>query len=120
MSTPSLDNLPDIVFEKILLMLNYHEIAQLREINRKFNNTCMALLNKGYVSVKKYHTRFLKAIKTRLPKRISQRSNHELSRHYDILSALETRISMINMTFLRHIEKGLCCFIPGKVIDEMN
>ena len=120
MSTPSLDNLPDLVFEKILLMLSYHEIAQLREVNKKFNMTCMALLNRGHASVKSYHKRFLKSIKTRLPTKKNIATNNEFSRHYDILSAVETRISMINIIFLKHIEKGLCCFIPGKVIDEMN
>ena len=45
--------------------------------------------------------------------------DHPLARHCDILTAIETRISLLGMTFMKFIELDLCCFIPGKVIDEI-
>lgn len=45
--------------------------------------------------------------------------NHYLARHADILQCIDTRISMLTMTYNKYIEAKLCCFIPGKVIDEV-
>lgn len=67
----------------------------------------------------KRHAVFLKSIKTQLPRRESERRNHPLSKHVDILTCIETRISMLSMTYSKYIELKLCCFIPGKVIDEV-
>ena len=55
-----LGELPDTVFEQTLMMLSYHEIAQLRRVNKRFDTTCMALLNKGFRSAERYHTKCLK------------------------------------------------------------
>jgi len=114
-----LGELPDTVFEQTLMMLSYHEIAQLRRVNKRFDTTCMALLNKGFRSAERYHTKCLKEVKAKLPRRESERRNHKLSRHCDILTAIETRISLLSMTFLKYVDLSLCCFIPGKVIDEI-
>jgi len=51
----------------------------------------------------------------KLPRRESERRNHALARHVDILSAVETRLSLLSMTYSKYIDLGLCCFIPGKV-----
>ncbi|GJQ84240.1 Mcm10 [Trypoxylus dichotomus] len=59
-------------------------------------------------------------MKAMLPRRESERRTHPLARHCDILSAVETRISMLNMTFSKYIDTNLCCFIPGKVVDEIE
>merc|ERR1719186_734085 len=100
-------------------MLSYHEIAQLRRVNKRFDTTCMALLNKGFRAAERCHTKCLKEVKAKLPRRESERRNHKLSRHCDILTAIETRISLLSMTFLKYVDMDLCCFIPGKVIDEI-
>jgi F-box protein 28 len=65
--------------------------------------------------VEKHHGHCLKAVKSQLPRRESERRNHPLARHCDILTAIETRISILAMTFTKYIDAGLCCFIPGKV-----
>lgn len=48
-------------------------------------------------------------------RRESERRNHSLARHADILAAVETRLSLLNMTFMKYVDSNLCCFIPGKV-----
>lgn len=66
------------------------------------------------------HSFNLKTIKNLLPRRESERRNHNLAKHADILTCIETRISMLSMTYSKYIDLDLCCFIPGKVIDEVN
>lgn len=52
-----------------------------------------------------------------LPRRESERKLHPLVRHCDILSAVDTRLSMMNMTYKKYIDIDSTCFIPGKVED---
>jgi len=59
-------------------------------------------------------------VKARLPRRESERRTHPLARHVDILGAIETRISLLSMTYSKYIDQGLCCFIPGKVIAPFS
>ncbi|PSN36157.1 F-box only protein 28 [Blattella germanica] len=112
-------SLPEIVLEKILSYLSYDDIAKYRIICRQFDRICKQLLNKGFILVEKHHAQCLKTVKAQLPRRESERRSHPLARHCDILTAIETRLSMLAMTFTKYVEAGLCCFIPGKVIDEI-
>ncbi|XP_067006768.1 F-box only protein 28 isoform X2 [Anabrus simplex] len=112
-------SLPDIVLEKILSYLCYDDIAKQRLICRQFDAMCKQLLNKGFISAEKYHSQCLKSVKSQLPRRESERRSHPMARHCDILTAIETRISMLSMTFMKYVDVGMCCFIPGKVIDEI-
>lgn len=41
-----------------------------------------------------------------------------VSKHSDVLTCIETRLSMLSMTYQKYINNGTACFIPGKVIDE--
>lgn len=68
-------------------------------MNKFFNVTCSKLLNRGFVMVEKYHSQSLKRVKSQLPRRESERRNHALARHCDVLSAIETRLSLLSMTF---------------------
>ncbi|CAD6227803.1 GSCOCG00006261001-RA-CDS [Cotesia congregata] len=111
--------LPDVVFETILSKLSYDEIARNRLVCKHFDLTCQKLLNRGFQSMERYHTQCLREVKSQLPRRESERRNHSLARHCDVLTAIETRISMLSMTFMKYINQNLCCFIPGKVIDEI-
>jgi len=115
----SLTSLPILVLEKILLYLTYEQIAQLRLISQLFNDTCRFLLNQGFRASEKFHEKCIKEVRSKLPRRESERRGHKLARHCDILTAIETRISLLGMTFLKYVDMDLCCFIPGKVIDEI-
>ncbi|KAG6439606.1 hypothetical protein O3G_MSEX000917 [Manduca sexta] len=75
----------------------------------------MRMLNRGFLMIERRHALALKNVKSQLPRRESERRYHPLSRHCDILTSIETRISMLNMTYAKFIDHGLCCFIPGKV-----
>uniref|UniRef100_A0A182NJZ3 F-box domain-containing protein n=1 Tax=Anopheles dirus TaxID=7168 RepID=A0A182NJZ3_9DIPT len=112
-------DLPDCMIEQVLEYLSYDEIAKKRIVCRKIDRVCQSLLNRGFIKMIRRHNMNLKAIKSQLPRRESERRNHPLAKHSDILTCIETRISMLSMTYSKFIEKELCCFIPGKVIDEV-
>lgn len=112
-------NLPKEVFNKILSYIRYKEVSEIRLVCQAFNRGAQAVLNQGFARVDKYHALVQRQIKGQLPRRESERRNHHLARHVDILSAIETRLSLLGMTYLRYIDMGLCCFIPGKVLDEL-
>lgn len=112
-------NLPDGILDKILSCMSYDDIARQRVVCRKFDQVCKTQLNKGFLAVERYHAVCLKNVKAQLPRRESERRMHPMFRHCEILTAVETRLSMLSMTFMRYVDIKLCCFIPGKVIDEI-
>ncbi|XP_058066553.1 uncharacterized protein LOC131216155 [Anopheles bellator] len=112
-------DLPDCMIEQVLEFLPYDEIAKKRSVCRTLDRICQSLLNRGFNKMVRRHNMHLKTIKSQLPRRESERRNHPLAKHSDILTCIETRISMLSMTYSKYIDKELCCFIPGKVIDEV-
>jgi len=93
-------------------------------------------LNNGYQKAERYHADLTQRVKSQLPRRESERRTHGLSRHSDILAAIETRLSLCSMTYNKFIESGeiessvwvwnmayeiigICCFIPGRILDEL-
>ncbi|XP_063215564.1 F-box only protein 28 isoform X3 [Bacillus rossius redtenbacheri] len=112
-------DLPHIALDKILSYLSYDEVSKLRVVCKQFDNICKQRLNIGFTMAERYHAQCWKAVKTQLPRRESERRSHPLCRHNEVLTALETRLSMLSMTYLKFIDLGMCCFIPGKVIDEI-
>ena len=132
-----LESLPEPVLDQVLSYLSYDELANLRRVNKKFNSTIMRLLNNGFRSAERFHAKYLEVsytlfgkniffypkyvqeVKSQLPRRESQRRNHQLYRHYSILTSMGTRISLLSLTFKEYVDSKRCCFIPGKVIDEI-
>ncbi|XP_071962987.1 uncharacterized protein [Antedon mediterranea] len=112
-------SLPTEVVEIILSNCSYSEISEKRLVCKFFNQVCQNVLNQGLHQVMRYHNQCSRKLKALLPRRESERRNHALSRHCDILSAIETRMSLLSMTYSKYIDLRLCCFIPGKVIDEV-
>ncbi|CAG9761308.1 unnamed protein product [Ceutorhynchus assimilis] len=94
------------------------EIILPQKVCKKFNEIGGNLLSRGFYQLEKRHVAIYKRVKSGLPRRESERKSHPLARYNDILQAVETRLSMMNMTYLRYIENGQICFIPGKVLDE--
>lgn len=119
-------------FEYYFLLFTYF----LNQVCKDFDCISQRILNRGFQRIERRISSNLKAIKVQLPRRESERRYvgvyivfkvqfcavlidvlrfHPLSRHCDILTSVETRISMLNMAYNRFIEQGKCCFIPGKV-----
>ncbi|XP_031728920.1 F-box only protein 28 [Anarrhichthys ocellatus] len=111
--------LPIVAIETVLNFLSYDEISLLRSVCKRMDAICQRVLNQGFLKVERYHSLCQRQVKAQLPRRESERRNHSLARHADILAAVETRLSLLNMTFMKYVDSNLCCFIPGKVIDEI-
>ncbi|EFX70553.1 hypothetical protein DAPPUDRAFT_61180 [Daphnia pulex] len=111
-------SLHDDVFLEILSYLSYDEVAKLRLVGRHFNEVCQKILNKGFLSFQRYHSRCLKEVKAKLPRRESERRLHPLANHIDILKGIEIRLSHLSTTYYKYAVAGMFCFIPGKVLDE--
>ncbi|XP_055845103.1 uncharacterized protein LOC129911358 [Episyrphus balteatus] len=112
-------NLPNVMLIQIFEFMPYEEVAKKRLICKKLDMICQHILNCGFNKVVKQHSLSLKRIKALLPRRESERRNHCLARHADILTCIETRISMLSMTYSKYMDLNLCCFIPGRVLDEI-
>jgi len=112
-------NLAPEVLAHILSYLSFDETANARIVCQRMNQACKARLNFGFKAAERFHALCSREVKAKLPRRESERRAHPLARHCEILSALETRISLLSMTFHKYIDFDLCCFIPGKVLDEL-
>ncbi|GAB0090447.1 uncharacterized protein DMENIID0001_051820 [Sergentomyia squamirostris] len=112
-------HLPDCMIAQIFEHLPYDEVAKKRLVCKRIDAICQRILNRGFMKMIRLHGVNMKRIKSKLPRRESERRNHPLARHSDILTCIETRISMLTMTYGKYIEAKLCCFIPGKVVDEV-
>uniref|UniRef100_A0A2K6TCS4 F-box protein 28 n=1 Tax=Saimiri boliviensis boliviensis TaxID=39432 RepID=A0A2K6TCS4_SAIBB len=110
---------PIVAIENILSFMSYDEMSQFRLVCKRMDLVCQRMLNQGFLKVERYHNLCQKQVKAQLPGRESERRNHSLARHADILAAVETRLSLLNTTFMKYVDSNLCCFIPGKVIDEI-
>ena len=55
-----LGNLPDTALEITLSYLKFDNIARLRRVNKRFDLNCKSMLNKGFISVERYHAKCLK------------------------------------------------------------
>lgn len=75
----------------------------------------MHMLNSTFSKlITKTYNRF-QAIKANMPRRESARRNHPLACECDIIETCYMRLSLLQMTFGKHIERGHCCFFPGAV-----
>lgn len=73
------------------------------------------MLSRGFIQLEKRHVAIHKRIKSMLPRRDSEKKAHPMARHSEILQVVETRLSMMNMTYFKYIDSDMLCFIPGKV-----
>ncbi|KAM7355311.1 F-box protein pallbearer isoform 1-T1 [Cochliomyia hominivorax] len=112
-------DLPNVMLIEIFEYLSYDEVSKKRLVCRRFDQIAQQVLNGGFNKVIKQHNISFKRIKALLPRRESERRNHCLARHADILTSIETRISMLSMTYTKYMDLNLCCFIPGRVLDEI-
>ena len=106
LSNQCVDNICDLpieLLELIMTYISYDEIAKIRSVCRLFDTCSQRLLNRGFVKVEKYHSLCFKKVKAQLPRRESERRSHPLARHCDVLSAIETRLSLLSWFQIHYI-----------------
>jgi len=59
-------------------------------------------------------------IKTQMPRRESARRNHPLAQECDVVETLHMRLSLLEMTFGKHIDRKHVCFFAGEILDEVQ
>ncbi|XP_075166133.1 F-box protein dampened [Haematobia irritans] len=112
-------DLPEEVLYSILSYVGFKKIGQLRVVSHKMNDVCMHMLNSTFSKlITKTYNRF-QGIKANMPRRESARRNHPLACECDIIETCYMRLSLLQMTFGKHIERGHCCFFPGAILDEV-
>lgn len=79
------------------------------------NATCSAILNSTFSRLQTQMLVRFQAIKSKMPRRESARRNHPLACESDIIETLHMRLTLLQMTFGKHIERRHCCFFPGEV-----
>ncbi|TRY69569.1 hypothetical protein TCAL_07637 [Tigriopus californicus] len=112
--------LPAEVLIQILRYLPYSEISHYRTVSRRFNELCSSILNTTF---QKFQSQMLKrfhSIKSKMPRRESARRNHPLARESDIIETLHMRLTLLQMTFGKHIERKHVCFFAGEILDEVT
>ncbi|XP_054737083.1 uncharacterized protein LOC129243795 [Anastrepha obliqua] len=112
-------DLPNEILAKIFAYVGYRKVGQLRVVSRKMNDVCMDILNSTFSRlITQTYNRF-HAIKANMPRRESARRNHPLACECDIIETCYMRLSLLQMTFGKHIERGHCSFFPGAILDEV-
>ncbi|KAK6019096.1 F-box domain protein [Ostertagia ostertagi] len=111
-------HLPNELQMTILQYLSYDDIAKIRRTCKLLNTLCSYLLNRGFQQLGIDIDREKLRIKRELPRRESMRRSHRLSRLNDAYAGLDTRFSIMAMTYRKFIDMKVTCFIPGKVLDE--
>lgn len=89
------------------------------QVSKRMNDICMNMLNGAFGrQIKTTFNRF-QSIKASMPRRESARRNHPLACECDIIETCYMRLSLLQMSMGKHIERGHCCFFPGAV-SRMN
>lgn len=85
------------------------------QVSHKFNDVCMHILNSTFAKLITQTFNRVQAIKANMPRRESARRKHPLACESDIIETCYMRLSLLQMSFGKHIERGYCCFFPGAV-----
>ncbi|EDW10646.2 F-box only protein 28 [Drosophila mojavensis] len=113
-------DLPTELIIKTLGYLDYKKISNLRLVSNRMNDICMNMLNAAFAKqIKTTFNRF-QSIKSSMPRRESARRHHPLACECDIIETCYMRLSLLQMSMGKHIERGHCCFFPGAILDEVH
>ncbi|KAH8418614.1 hypothetical protein KR222_006751 [Zaprionus bogoriensis] len=113
-------DLPTELIMKALSYLDFKKISSLRLVSKRMDDICMNTLNAAFSKqIKTTFNRF-QLIKASMPRRESARRNHPLACECDIIETCYMRLSLLQMSMGKHIERGHCCFFPGAILDEVN
>jgi F-box protein 28 len=100
--------------------MSFKEISILRTISRRFNEICASMLNSTFQRLQSQMLSRFQEIKTQMPRRESARRNHPLAQECDVVETLHMRLSLLQMTFGKHIERKHVCFFAGEILDEVQ
>ena len=114
-AVPNILSLPDVPFFTILGFCSYDQVANLRRVCKKFDEMCGKHLNHGYQLACAKHNQLTKEFESMLPKRYLLMTEHHLYDHRQVLYYMNFTVIGLK----DYMDKKICCFYPGKIIDEM-
>jgi len=112
--------LPAEILVKIMNYMSFNEISQVRLVSRRLNEICASMLNSTFQRLQSHMLSRFQAIKAQMPRRESARRNHPLARECDIVETIHMRLTLLQMTFGKHIERKHVCFFAGEILDEVQ
>jgi len=115
----ALVELPAELLIHILEYMTFKENSTVRLVCRRLNELCAARLNSTFSRLQNNMLGRFQTIKSQMPRRESARRNHPLARECDIVETLHMRLTLLQMTFGKHIERKHICFFPGEILDEV-
>ncbi|KAK9884783.1 hypothetical protein WA026_009011 [Henosepilachna vigintioctopunctata] len=86
---------------------------------RTFDAVCAHILNSTFQRLQNQTLQRFQEIKSKMPRRESARRTHHLACESDIIETLHMRLTLMQMSFGKHIERKHCCFFPGEILDEV-
>jgi len=111
--------LPAEIIIKILEYMSFKENSKVRLVCRRLNELCAARLNSTFQRLLNNMLVRFQSVKSQMPRRESARRNHPLARECDIIEILHMRLTLLQMTFGKHIDRKHICFFPGEILDEV-
>ncbi|XP_038114427.1 uncharacterized protein LOC6051367 [Culex quinquefasciatus] len=112
-------DMPVEILGHIFSYVGYKKVAQMRVISLQMNQVCSSILNSTFQKLQTQMLNRFQIVKAKMPRRESARRNHPLACECDILETCSMRLSLLQMTFGKHIERKHCCFFPGGILDEV-
>ncbi|XP_034248758.1 F-box only protein 28 [Thrips palmi] len=112
-------DMPPEILEKIFSYVGYHSVAQLRLVCKQMDAVCCNILNSTFHRLQNMMLNRFQAIRAKMPRRESARRHHPLALESDIVETLHMRLTLLQMTFGKHIERKHCCFFAGEILDEV-
>lgn len=121
-TTPQLHllDLPVEVLQKILLCLSCANISTVRLVCHRLNSVCVTTLHKMFNDVRLTCQQRFTALKSRMPRRESLRRKHPLVSQCDILDTINMRLTLLYMTFGKHVDRKHIGFFPSSILDEVH
>uniref|UniRef100_V5HA26 Putative pallbearer n=1 Tax=Ixodes ricinus TaxID=34613 RepID=V5HA26_IXORI len=116
----NLVDLPSEILDNILRHASFATVGTVRMVCRHLNQAASSLLNYEFVRLRLAMQQRFQSIKAQMPRRESARRKHPLSRECDIIETVHMRLTLLHMTFGKHIERKHCCFFPGEILDEVH
>lgn len=89
------------------------------QVCRAMDHICGQILNSKFQQLQTQMLNRFQAIKRKMPRRESARRTHHLAVESDIIETLHMRLTLLQMSFGKHIERKHCCFFPGEILDEV-
>ncbi|CAH0553529.1 unnamed protein product [Brassicogethes aeneus] len=112
-------DLPEEVLGKIFSYLSFKNVCHLRLVCRTIDRVCGHILNSTFLRLQTQMLQRFQDIKSKMPRRESARRSHYLAGESDIVETLHMRLTLLQMTFGKHIERRHCYFFPGEILDEV-